>query len=800
MSPGNRLQFTLSVTYRSCLVMLIACALSRCSLPPGCGPGDVPANPLSSNLVDYTKPASGSILFKEDFTLLKVKFLRQINKASFQVEDDMRMFEIRHFWDPDREENPFPGDVSSVFSLAPWTCPGPTCDRLELVVDSSSLEPLRHYRIRFLGEEPGGPGNTPSSLISSPSEDGDVVLTNDVDVLIGIGFDPHGIIEQPELHAPTRFLNESCYDVESSEFDPERCYVEPHTFLLFTCTTTMGYVGFTASPLMGLNVGYSTEELLDREYTFIWSDSRQGLLPGEHYTMDFPSGDLPEWMGIPRTTDRWGNPLKESVHVEFNTSHVRITAPVHKPEFGPVREPDPWYKLGGYSPETPFFVAEATKFAALLKSTGPDNSQGDVVFEPVPLPSDREDNSFHTISVSDITRGSPGCPTTLEVHAYDEDGGYLGADKMDMYAYPPAERIKIVTYNADTHDSNAGYSWRERLSNFARDVVAPYQPAIIAVQEVYLDSEGTTPFNGCWSHGEEIDKGDYLHHLVDRINEILDRSDLKCGKYNLATAVHSNHALKGDCEEWEGHAIIYDSQQVGFIYPEPRPGADEWYGCNEWDQGQQDLYEIQPWGSVYNDCMPESNTDYAQVARAVFEFPLHSNRYFSLYNTHQEIPPCRIPDSIRYIQDRQETFRDDLEGYLGGIDEPFWIYPPVFAGDMNWRGFTEENEDADALMDECNVTDEGERQEARDLMYSFEDAPGRGKIDKVLVGKPGDWIRDVELEIVEPPPEEEMPSEICRQEIYPPFSCFPLGYYMEGVDNAYSDHSPSMVEIEAVDD
>ncbi|HUU03605.1 MAG TPA: hypothetical protein VM425_19370 [Myxococcota bacterium] len=148
-------------------VVLLLSVLTHCELPPGCGPGDIPSNPLSSNLIEYTKPASGAILFQEDFAELKVKLLRPIDKGTFSVADDVRLFEISNFWYADRDEVPYPGSAGVVFSQAPWACPGASCDQIDLVVNSSALDPLRHYRIRILGAEasdPANPGDRPATL------------------------------------------------------------------------------------------------------------------------------------------------------------------------------------------------------------------------------------------------------------------------------------------------------------------------------------------------------------------------------------------------------------------------------------------------------------------------------------------------------------------------------------------------------------------------------------------------------------------------------------------------------------
>ncbi|MBN2498909.1 MAG: hypothetical protein JXR96_30240, partial [Deltaproteobacteria bacterium] len=173
---------------------------------------------------------------------------------------------------------------------------------------------------------------------------------------------------------------------------------------------------------------------------------------------------------------------------------------------------------------------------------------------------------------------------------------------------------------------------------------------------------------------------------------------------------------------------------------------------------------------------------------AVFEFPLHSSCYFSLYNTH--LDPCDIPHTIQdYIIDRQETFRSDLKSYLldeRSASEPFWIYPPIYAGDMNTHDNWEE---------ECNII-------AEDAVWTyFFDTPYEPFIDKVWLGKPvnfdGDigFTNDVNFLLINP----EKPLNECSYNNWP-FKCRDNGYVLypeEGEENIYSDHGPNMIEIMA---
>ena len=234
--------------------------LARCELPPGCGPGDIPSNPLSSNLVEYTKPASGAILFQEDFTKLKIKMLRPVDKATFSVADDVRLFEIRNFWESDRQEIPYPGGASAVLAQAAWACPSESCDRIDLVVNSSALEQLRHYRIRILGVEPAD-ADDPATPLSTPAADGAVALAHDVDVIVGVGQHVAGA-PPPSLRVSSDpLLPASCFDKDSSDFNTPECLVSPHQKLVFPFCGLMGYTFFDVEPIPGLNFKYTVERV-----------------------------------------------------------------------------------------------------------------------------------------------------------------------------------------------------------------------------------------------------------------------------------------------------------------------------------------------------------------------------------------------------------------------------------------------------------------------------------------------------------------------------------------------------------
>jgi len=103
----------------------------------------------------------------------------------------------------------------------------------------------------------------------------------------------------------------------------------------------------------------------------------------------------------------------------------------------------------------------------------------------------------------------------------------------------------------------------------------------------------------------------------------------------------------------------------------------------------------------------------------------------------------------------------------------------------------------------CGIVDAQERNDIiAFLSASFIDAPSPGTIDKVWIGNQTFWNSEVEMTLITPPnvtpPENpEMSDEECRLGKYPPFSCYSSGYIVIGDDDIYSDHSPSMVEIEA---
>ena len=100
------------VTFLLCVTAML---ILRCDIP-GCGPGELPKNPIESNLVDFTLPASQSILRLPDpdgvppsweFRKLAFYFLRRMNEGSFLVENDLAMCRI-----PEGDVTCDPGDPS----------------------------------------------------------------------------------------------------------------------------------------------------------------------------------------------------------------------------------------------------------------------------------------------------------------------------------------------------------------------------------------------------------------------------------------------------------------------------------------------------------------------------------------------------------------------------------------------------------------------------------------------------------------------------------------------------------------
>ncbi len=817
---GHARRLTLWIPF----LLLVLPSFSACEIP-GCGPGEIPRNPISSNLVDYTVPASQSILRPSLFSSFEIFFLRPVSKESFNVTDDLAMCRLEpgetecDFSDPSRRI-----DVGNLFTSAEWLCytssvcrPGSAdfnmgfSDWLRLSANSSLLTPAK-YLLRILKN--GG-----SPLESREGHH----LADDVDVYLEIVSE-----DSPRERPQVAFHNLEGY-LNGAK------WLEPHYRIKLFFDRPMGFVNFLPSPLLGFNFRYLTAATFG--VVGIESDSVQGLSPGQTFSLDIIGDNVAsESKGLPPTMDWFGNALADTLDLEFTTSHVRILFPFHEPFPFPSDSADDWYGQleKDDSLDSPYVLVEVTPEVVSLSSVGPEGRETDIPFAfdlaALGVPAVRAMNVVVSLPIDTdrIQAGSVGYQSSLNVNAYGSGGVWLGADSLRVYAFPPAPKeIKIVTYNAYSHNyigvpdvppecqeppwpaecfpcwldggdpdicqseeclqqwpeycydfwprpPPGAINWRVRLDNFARDIVAVYRPAIIAVQEVYHDSEG------CWeavcTNCEDISRGTWLRQLLQSIQQHLWPQG---GRYHIATTLKSHVGAVCFGNEWEGNAIIYDSEQVLFIPSYPLEPGDLPYGCYEWSWGLEEYYEFGHYD--YSDCLTKSgNSRNADVSRAIFEFPRGSGYFFSLYNTHPP-NPCGLGRSMDWIKDRQRTFRGDLLTYLDATptqERLNGIYPPVFAGDMNTQ--------LSDCFGGCDAV-------STYLENYFVDAPQSdcGWFDKVLVGIPEAWEYDSLLDVVQP--------DYVDPPIGAPFdeeySKGVFGYRVRGERQIYSDHSPAMVVI-----
>jgi len=438
------------------------------------------------------------------------------------------------------------------------------------------------------------------------------------------------------------------------------------------------------------------------------------------------------------------------------TSHVQLTVPFHEPYTG---VPDSWYdQLAdmGYA-DDPFISTVITKDVWKLSTQGPPGFEpvSDVLFENEPFvitqqgyPGNRGGNIGVTIGIGEIKGISD--PRMIVVHAYDENDKWLGADILRVYSYPrPTNRIKIVSFNAFNvqtvdHDMppicetsplpdkcidcfigdvpewcqeecadrwpfycwifnstapNNGFDWEERLRQFAIEIVADFQPAIIAVQETYQDSDC-----GIGGNCHEISPGDWLNYLMSEIENVVGPN-----RYFIATNVISGwHSAVGTGWESGGETIIYDTRQVKFA-PKRNPSCWPSYDtdcCYEFDDNIEDWYQT----SVpdYSSCETEVDNPpiypEARVSSAIFEFPIGSNKYFTLYNTHlgsRRGGPCNLPDTFDYISNWNDVFFSFMPtGSIKYEKYNYKTYTPIYAGDMNLHIITPDCEEL--CRPDCN--------------------------------------------------------------------------------------------------
>lgn len=765
-----------------------------------CGPGAITSNPYISNLIDYTDPPSGIILQNPAFSSFEVYFSTPIDRNTLSLLEDVQVFRIENFWDVEDEDQWITQELVSddFFTGQPeWSCENHRvcdpldsdhrpeyADKLVLQVNQALIVVNNHYKIQILGicpedEEPVDCSDNPVT-----SWDG---YGLDPSQNIFIGIMPEGARDENLEPWISPFMFRVLPQSLEHQSNPR---IQPHTRLEFWFSHQMGFVNMQPDPLSGFYVKNETVSVPQIDWTFtkLISDSKQGFLPGTTYVLDFYSrdpddGNMPlATKGIPFTMDRWGNPLTGSLldstetpvvpkdkRYEFHTSHVRILFPIHKP-FS--EEADDWNEqLKDSDVGRPFIIVEVTKDVALVKSPDFDPGQTwgpDVTFPPLDdFEPGREHNSIHWIWVDEVFGANKDGIADLTVEAYGFNGEYLGSDSLSVYS-PPPRKINIVSYNTFSHNAHRGLGWQERIEAFVLDIVVPYRPAIISLQEVYLRSHDCENCDLCTPMG----RGYFLSFFLQTIMNNT-RSD-----YRIASATCSNWAKLCAfpiAEEWEGDAIIYNPGQVKYIQTIPLGNDNLSKGCEEWSEGQEQWYEHPP--GEYNDCFLKNNTNYG-FPRAIFEFPIGSGHYLSFHGFHGY--ECHIPEAVEFIRERQYTLREDLEVYLASdpsASPPFWIYPPIFAGDMNTHRI-EDCDDPDAIWWYIN--------------RYFIDAPSPRTdfMDKVWVGQEYHWDTDAPLYIVNPVPGE------SRW----PFSNYDYGYLVVGENKIYTDHSPAMVEIESIVD
>lgn len=218
----------------------------------------------------------------------------------------------------------------------------------------------------------------------------------------------------------------------------------------------------------------------------------------------------------------------------------------------------------------------------------------------------------------------------------------------------------IVTYNMVTHRTINGTPWRQRLDNFVNDIVVPYRPGIIGLQEVYLRATGIS----CCGNplcGENIGQGEYLGYLIENIKS-------RTGtQYYVANALKDDHAVLGCffAEEWEGIAVLYDPSQVRLVpYDRDNGVGGE---CKNWWQPQ--LQEER------NDCLLLSvcgNKCY-KVSTSLFEFPIGSGNYILFFNTHASTsdPSGDVDRAVSFMHRQDDNYGD------------YSTCPPILVGDLN---------------------------------------------------------------------------------------------------------------------
>lgn len=422
-TTGNSRCFPLAV------LVFVSLQLTQCLEIPGCGPGEIPRNPINSNLVDYTIPPSGDILRPSEFDSFEIHFLTQMDTDTFDISDDIGicwMVSDETECDPDVANSINP---ATVFTSSSWNCDSEGNACLELGVNSGPLDPLaalgRRYMIRMRKN------GVSSSLASS----GGTQLADDVDIYVKV---VKNTAERTMPHVA--WVTPYPYFAE---------YYAPHELIEFKFTDIMGYINIVSDPLWGLNFRAVPGKLIvdgnPADVTFLQTDSIQGLTPGETYNIGFLSEDAaPE--KVPYTMDIHGNPLTIAygdkpttfIPLPIKVAHVRIINPLHTPFSD---EPDRWDFTS-----RPKFTLQYTNDVARLSCRNEeyDLNHGDptVVFSEL---TDLAGSTSILVDTARIHQNGEWVPDLwpeviethdLVVHAYDHNDEYLGYDRLEVYARP----------------------------------------------------------------------------------------------------------------------------------------------------------------------------------------------------------------------------------------------------------------------------------------------------------------------------------------------------------------------------
>ena len=257
--------------------------------------------------------------------------------------------------------------------------------------------------------------------------------------------------------------------------------------------------------------------------------------------------------------------------------------------------------------------------------------------------------------------------------------------------------------------SMAQGDWHGRIDALA-NYIAWYEPAVVALQEVYLD-------DNCWCGGcPGIDKQEYLGELLDEIETryvAYGKSPVRYGVANSARTNVSDHGafcwaigLPYWFQKWQGNAVLFNPDLVDFIANDKIQPE----GCDTWNQDGGNLEGPCDCKRLYG----SSGGHHPRGTRSVFAYPKASRNFFNFYNVHisTQVPHKEIQtqETVDWVIDRHLDWVGSAEyvpsWILGSGDRR--VYPPILAGDFN--------------------------HESNQLFVDyFEDLLG-GYIDKILVG------------------------------------------------------------------